>query len=152
MSGDTHSRRAAFAKAVALRCSTDARFASYCRARDRRGNRVVVPLLSSDTVDLACRFVVQSGGEGTLVILDETTDGDDRSNTAMATIKVRYAVPGSAGPCVPFDANLTLADLMKILAPGVSLGLERRELGGGSVSLDGIGRTEIDRGFIAAGH
>jgi hypothetical protein len=145
MNTDSNAVRRAFGRFVSLRCAYEPKFVSHFGARDERGCRVVVPVLGTDTVDLAAELVMQSGGKGVLVILDldSLVDGD------KATIRIGIANfsasdrPGEAAgiSALPYSAETKLADLWRVAKAGTSIELRRDET---AFDIIDIQETEID--------
>ncbi len=139
--------RQTFSKSVSYKVAFDRRFRAATRAASNDSD-VLVPMLESDTIELAARLVVRSGGVGTLVVLadDEIEAGADTVRVSVIGFTVANSDAGDAPICVPYHRTTTLGDLLRVLAPGSILDLRSDRRG---VTFGELTETEIPSSEMA---
>ncbi|MDP8975812.1 MAG: hypothetical protein M3N28_05485 [Actinomycetota bacterium] len=139
-----NSLRMQFARQVATTCAFDARFADLFSIRDVAGRRVVVPVLETDSIQLAVALIQQGGGEGTVAVRVQGKD-EYRPSVVFLRFSILAISPMHRhGECdLPVGPDCTVADLLKVLLPGVSLTMRMVEDGVDELQIADLGKGEL---------
>lgn len=119
------SLRTQYARYVMARCNLDGAFAGLFPIRDAAGRRVIVPLLETDSVQLAVRLIQQAGGEGSVTVLR----AGERWSSMVVSLRVHSVSPSHNECDLPVGPDCTFADVLKVLTPGVSVSMTQAEYG-----------------------
>lgn len=133
--------RREFARQVSVKAAVDLGVSQLFSVRDNLGRRVVVPVLDTDSVHLAATLVQKAGGKATLVVRRKRAG---RVCPALVKCTVRARVSDARGDHhLPVGGDCTIADVLKILAPGSAITMSPVEDDGEELRLADVVDSEL---------